>query len=53
MIEPHCLTITPMLPGARFRPLSRAGENGFVAGEFGFVRTGRAGARLLKTQAGL
>jgi hypothetical protein len=43
MIEPHCLTIKPMLPGARFRPLSRAGENGFVGGKNGFVRTSRAG----------
>jgi len=43
MIEPHCLTIPTMLRGARFRPLSRAGENGFVGGKNGFVRTGRAG----------
>jgi hypothetical protein len=33
MIEPHCLTIAAMLRGARFRPLSPAGENGFVGGQ--------------------
>jgi hypothetical protein len=33
MIEPHCLTIAPMLRGACFRPLSRADENGFVGGQ--------------------
>jgi hypothetical protein len=43
MIEPHCLTIALMLPRAGFRPLSRAGENGFVGGKNGFVRTSRAG----------
>jgi hypothetical protein len=43
MIEPHCLTMTTMLRGAGFRSFSRAGENGFVGGKSGFVRTGRAG----------
>ncbi|HEY4848722.1 MAG TPA: hypothetical protein VIH87_13270 [Methylocella sp.] len=33
MIEPHCLTMSPMLRGACFRPLSRADENSFVGGQ--------------------
>jgi len=49
MIEPRCLTMAAMLCGARFRP----GQNGFAGGINGFVRTGRAGAPLLKTVADL
>jgi hypothetical protein len=36
MIEPHCLTSARKLRGDRFRPLSHAAENGFVAAENGF-----------------
>jgi hypothetical protein len=53
MIEPHCLTMTTMLCGARFRPLSRSGENGFVGGKKRFRPNRPRGAQLLKTLAGL